>query len=79
MKRYDVYTAITFALLLTAVILAYVSWTFILVVMLLAAQYEVVHWNVSLIIKQYKLYQAKVISELQFSKFQRKLKKLFLI
>lgn len=79
MKRYDIYTVLTFVMLLVVVILAYYSWTFILVVMLLAAQYEIVHWNVSLIIKQYKLYQSKVISELQFSKFQLKLKKLFLI
>lgn len=79
MKRYDIYTVLTFILLLAVVILAYYSWVFLLVIMALVTQYEVVHWNVSLILKQYKLYQSKVISELQFSKFQLKLKKLFLI
>lgn len=79
MKRYDIYTVLTFVLLLVVVILAYYSWLFLLVIMALVAQYEVVHWNVSLILKQYKLYQSKVISELKFSKFQLKLKKLFLI
>lgn len=77
-KRYKVYGILTFvALGLSAGAFLWISWWFLFLMLVVAAQYEFVNFHVAVILRQYVMFRQKKVSELNFTKFQLKLKKLF--
>lgn len=77
-KRYEVYGILTFvALGISAVAFLWISWWFLFLMLAIAAQYEFVNFHVAVILRQYVMFRQKKVSELNFTKFQLQLKKLF--
>lgn len=77
-KRYKVYGILTFvALGISAVAFLWISWWFLFLMLAIAAQYEFVNFHVAVILRQYVMFRQKKVSELNFTKFQLQLKKLF--
>lgn len=77
-KRYKVYGILTFvALGISAVAFLWISWWFLFLMLAIAAQYEFVNFHVAVILRQYVMFCQKKVSELNFTKFQLQLKKLF--
>ena len=79
LKRYDLYTILTLVLIALAVFFLWTSWVLVPVTVALAVQYEFVYINVAVIIRQYVMVRQKKLTEMELTKFQSFLRRLFKI
>lgn len=79
LTRFDIYSILTVVLIVASLFYAGMYPWLLGVDMALILSYEVVNFNIQMIIRQLKMYEMKKLESLQFSKFQLLLKKLFAI